>query len=631
VRRSTLAVLLDCLAVVAAAAAILIELTGGFSTHLGPIPLSVRRLNRAVLAAAAIVALRLLIDRRTPWLGRARAIAARARDTVLAPRGGAVPPPLPGRVRRALAASLGIAAVGAVLLAPQVRHLGSVPDLGDPLFSIWRMAWVPHQLAHDPAHLFDANIFYPDPLSLTYSDSMIVPALTAAPLLALGIHPVYTYNLLFMSGFLFSGIATYLLVERLTGSPRGAFIAALMYAYYPYRFEHYSHLELQMTQWMPLALLALHLFVDTGRVLYVLAMALAMAVQWYSSMYYGVFFAIYALAVALSLAYGARVPLRRLVVPSIAGAGLFVVLALPLAQAYIASAPVKGEREVSAVRVFSARASDYLRAHERSAVYSRRLLRGHKEERALFPGAMPLAFAAAALVPPFGAIEAAYVAGLVVAFDGSLGFNGLMYPYLYAWFPPVRSMRVPARFSIVLALSLVVLAGFGVRRLLARISRRRARGAVFAVLVGAVMVDVWPSLTLQPVWRDPPQVYAAIKGTPSVVLAEFPIRHDPLEFVENTPYMYFSLWHWRRMTNGYSGFAPPSYSEFVYGEIGFPLPPTIQALRHRGVTHVTVNCGFFRGAGCEDVLRQMEESGAFRTVAEAKWNGKTVRLFELLR
>lgn len=630
-RRSTLAVLLDYLAAIAIVTAVAIELTGGFVTRLGPIRLSMRSVNRAVLAAAALLLLRLLVDRQTPLLGRARHAVARARDAILRRGDKAVPPPLPGRVRRALAASAGIAAVGAVLLAPQILHLGSVPDLGDPLFSMWRMAWVPHQLARDPAHLFDGNIFHPDPLSLTYSDSMILPALTAAPLLALGVHPVHAYNLLFISGFLFSGIATYLLVERLTGSPRGAFIAALMYAFYPYRFEHYSHLELQMTQWMPLALLALHLFVDTGRPVYAVAIAVATAAQWYSSMYYGVFFAIYASAIAAVLVYGTRASWRRLLVPAVGGAGLLVVLALPLALAYLAAAPLKGEREVSAVRSFSARASDYLRANERSAVYGPRLLRGRKEERALFPGVMPLAFATAALVPPLGAIEAAYAAGLLVAFDGSLGFNGLVYPYLYAWIPPVRSMRVPARFSIVGAVSLVVLAGFSVRRLLARIEGRGRRDLAFAALVAAVMIDVWPVLKLQPVWRDPPLVYAAIRDTPGVVLAEFPIHHQPLEFVENTPFMYFSLWHWRRMVNGYSGFAPVSYSEFVYGVIGFPSAPTIVALRHRGVTHVTVNCGFFRGAGCEDVVRQIEQSGAFRSIAEAKWHGKTVRLFELIR
>ena len=44
-------------------------------------------------------------------------------------------------------------------LGQQTRDLYAVPDRGDPLFSMWRMGWVRHQLAADPRHLFDANIF----------------------------------------------------------------------------------------------------------------------------------------------------------------------------------------------------------------------------------------------------------------------------------------------------------------------------------------------------------------------------------------------------------------------------------------------------------------------------------------
>jgi hypothetical protein len=106
------------------------------------------------------------------------------------------------------------------LLHEQLRHLDSVPDLGDPLFSIWRVAWVAHQIVADPWHLFDANIFYPEHLTLTLSDPVLLPAMSVSPLLALGVHPTVVYNLLLMSGFWLSGVATYLLVERLTGSAR---------------------------------------------------------------------------------------------------------------------------------------------------------------------------------------------------------------------------------------------------------------------------------------------------------------------------------------------------------------------------------------------------------------------------
>ena len=64
--------------------------------------------------------------------------------------------------------------------------MNAVPDVGDPVFSMWRMGWVCHQLSGDPRALFDANIYHPSPLTLTFSDSMLLPSLLAAPLLAAG-------------------------------------------------------------------------------------------------------------------------------------------------------------------------------------------------------------------------------------------------------------------------------------------------------------------------------------------------------------------------------------------------------------------------------------------------------------
>ena len=95
--------------------------------------------------------------------------------------------------------------------------MDSVPDLGDPLFSIWRFGWVFHKLGGDPRPLFSPNVFHPHPLTLTYSDSMLLPALTTAPFLAVGVHPVVAYNLVMVLSFIASAFAMYLLAERLTG------------------------------------------------------------------------------------------------------------------------------------------------------------------------------------------------------------------------------------------------------------------------------------------------------------------------------------------------------------------------------------------------------------------------------
>ncbi len=46
----------------------------------------------------------------------------------------------------------------------------------DAMLNAWILGWVVHQLGSDPLHLFDANIFYPEPRTLTFSEPLILPA-----------------------------------------------------------------------------------------------------------------------------------------------------------------------------------------------------------------------------------------------------------------------------------------------------------------------------------------------------------------------------------------------------------------------------------------------------------------------
>ena len=603
--------------------------TGGFYTEVVGMRLSMRNPDRALIPAGIALAIRWWFASGVRPFGVDRPHWQRWRARLFQPAADRLDTPVWPWWFRAALATLGILAFGAILLQPQLRHMDSVPDFGDPLFSMWRMGWVYEQWRGDPRPLFSGNIFHPEPLALTFSDSMLLPSLSTVPLRAAGVHPVLAYNVLFLSGFVFSAIATYLLVERLTGSSRAAFVSALIYGFYPYRFEHYSHLELQMTQWMPLALIWLHRFSATLRVRDAVAVALFAAAQLYSSMYYAVFFALYAGAVVGTLLLVARPPWRRLLVPVASALALAIALAVPLARPYLAAQAVKGERDEGAVRVYSAWPSDYLRAHPRSATYGGRLLADRYPERALFPGALPLALSAVALVPPVGAVRLAYAAGLLAAFDMSLGFNGVTYKHLYHWWLPIRGLRVPARMSIVMAISLAVLAAFGARRLLARFRSAAGRAAVFAALVLAAGVDVWPALELHKVWWQPPPIYDALAGQ-RVVLAEFPTRLN-ISYVTNAvPFMYFSVWHGLPMINGYSGFTPPAYEPLMDGLRDFPAPATIDLLRSSGVTHVTVNCALYV-TGCEPILATIDASSAFRTVASGQWEGQPVRLYQLVR
>jgi hypothetical protein len=515
-----------------------------------------------------------------------------------------------------------------VVTWPQARHLDQVPDVGDPLFSIWRIAWVSHQIIRDPMRLFDGNMFYPERLTLTYSDSVLVPALISAPLFWLGVHPVLIYNLLLLSAFVFSGVTMFLLVRALTGRNGAAAIAGTLFVVYPYRYEHYPHLELLMTMWMPLLLWALHRTIARGRLRDGLATGVCFALQMLSSLYYGLFLAVYLIPVggALWLARGRQRP----PIAALAGGALAaVILVSPVIYAYTANKAMVGDRGAAAVQFYSAEGPDYLKPHFRSLIYGRWAEGGHPE-RQLFPRLVPVALAAVALWPPLSVARIAYTLGLVAAIDGSLGLNGGYYPLLYTYVAPYRGLRVPARFSILVGLTLSVLAGYGAARILERWERRpQRRLLVVGAVLSLAIVEAMPRMPLERVWSTPPPVYAAIADQPSAVLAEFPMPTAPLAYYFDTRYLYFSTFHWHPIVNGNSGYFPKSYEEMIERERDFPSDAAIAYLRSRGVDYFTVHGAFLQPDHFKNIVAALAARPDVPLVTAAPWEGSESRLYRL--
>lgn len=487
---------------------------------------------------------------------------------------------------------------------------------------------VQHQLAADPRHLFDANIFYPLRATLTYSDAMILPAIAAWPLASIGFHPVVAYNVLLLACFVLSGFTTYQLVRALEWGRSAAWVAAVAFMLSPFRMNHLSHLELQMTMWMPLVLLAVLRLLQTGEVKYAAGTAGALAAQWYSSMYYGLFLTLYAVIFGAVLMVAWKIPLRRVGL-SIAAGALAGVIVLPLGLAYVRSQPARGVRQVESVAEFSATPSDYLRPGVATPAYRRFLPRVVHAERALFPGVAPLVLLIAGLWPPLSASRVAFLAAGLAAFDGSLGLHGVLYPRLYTVAFPFQSVRVPARFGILVMLTIAVLAGSGAARLLSRVTNARARTACLVIFTAALVADGWPRYDTLPMWHEPPSVYASLPA--SAVLFEFPVHPQPERFGENLPYMYFSMWHWRPMVNGYSGFNPREYAATLEGTRGFPAARAIDYLRSAGVTHVTVHCRLWEPDACAGAIRELDADPHVHLVARADWYGAPSSLYQILR
>ena len=498
-------------------------------------------------------------------------------------------PPQPRAVWRQRARVWGLfIGLTALMTWPSALHLASRSvEHQDIFFNVWRLEWVRHALTTSPRDLFNGNQFYPETGVLAYSDAMLVESLIALPLLAAGLPSLLVHNLLLLGAIAASGIGMFVLARHLWGHTPGAIVAGLIFAFAPYRFSHFMHMELQWAVWMPWAFWATQRTLETGSLRYGLLTGLFMALQMTSSIYYGLFLAlVLGLVVAVqALAMGRR-SLRPLAVLAAGG----IILA---ATTWVYSAPYRsasarvGLRSTEEISKYSATPKSYLLVPEANRLHGGR--RAGSTELNLYPGAVPVLLGLFALVAVRPTrITAAYAAGLLLAFDMSLGVNGLLYPYLQAHVGAFKGLRAPSRAAILLLLCLGVLAARATGALLARIPpRAQTAGAV--ALMALILIDYW-SAPMRLIWYPRrAALYEMLKTLPAGQVLELPLPTlDTLPFHDGR-YLYTSTWHWKTLTNGYSGYYPRSYLERIIRLTTIPSPSALRQLKADGVRWVVIH------------------------------------------
>jgi hypothetical protein len=495
---------------------------------------------------------------------------------------------------------------------PLPLRLGEgVSDSPDSLLNLWALAWNFHILPRDPLSLFQANIFFPRPNTLAYSEHLFGVALFAAPAYWASGNVVLAYNLALVLSFVLSGLGMFLLVFELTGSRSAALLSGVIYAFAPYRFLHVLHLQLLSSQWFPFVFFYLVRFLRDGRARQI-ALASAFALlQVLSCNYYALYLALALVLLALVLFLRGRDLLdRRKLGLSALGAAAVALLALPFFLPYEWNRAEQGfYRRYEDVVQFSAWPSDYLRPTALNDVfYASWLPPQLRSEKALFPGfaAAALALVGVALGRANDARAARILRGyfvllVPVSFLLSLGpeieLGGETYflPYrlFYQYVPGFSGLRVPARLAVLVVFGLSVLAGFGWARASRELfARKRLQTALGATVLGIVLFEYRTGSLdriFPPAPASPP-IYAwlaAQAGDFGVV--ELPMREGE-DITRESLRMYHSIQHWKRLANGFSGWWPNDYWELVGRMRSFPNSRVLRFLEaHVPVRFVVVH------------------------------------------
>ena len=200
------------------------------------------------------------------------------------------------------------------------------------------------------------------------------------------------------------------------------------------------------------------------------------------------------------------------------------------------------------------------------------------------------------------------------------------YRLLFEYVPGFGGLRVPARFAMIVALMLSVLAGYGAAWFA---SHRWGRGVLVACAVvflaeatslpftvngmTATARFNLPEARLYRPARAPGIYKEAAQLPEDSVLVELPLGYPDFDLRA----MYYSLVHKRAILNGYSGFFPVSYGRLTFALSELPRHPglSLEAMREGGATHAIVHEGAFLGPEGTDTsawLRRLGSKELFR-------------------
>lgn len=534
------------------------------------------------------------------------------------------------RLRETSLALVVFAGLTVVMTWPQARYLGThIGAHFDSYFSLWRLSWIAHQLPIAPTELFEGNIFYPQRLALALSDPVLMQGILVAPLIWAGMSAVTAYNLLIMGSFVLSGIAAWALARQLTGSSAAAYLAGIIFAFAPYRYEHYFHLEILWGFWIPLAFLLLHRAVDRGSIVDGLRTGLMVIAQVLSCLYYAVYLSMSLTVIGPLLVRWRDRDRGRVLTGLAAGAIAAVVCTIVYLQPLLAIRKDVLPRELSETTTYSATLASYLSTPEGNRLYGELTNAVGGPELRLFPGLAAIVLVTGALLRP-QRITIVYLVLLLFAVIASLGVNAPFFMAMRGASELVTMLRVPARFGAVVLCAVGVLAAFGAAAFLRTLKTPRARIIATCAFAAVMLVEYSTALELERV-HPPGLVYRWLATLPPGPVAELPMPRPNNLPGNDAKREYYSSVHWFPLLNGYSGYYPITHHALLFHISVFPKGDWIDILLGRGTRYFIVHAREMYPGPLADTLGRLESHPNIRNLGRFPDPNDPAILFERIK
>jgi hypothetical protein len=503
--------------------------------------------------------------------------------------------------------------VCAVMVSPicNLAHLATASHGGDSRLIIWTLAWDNHAWLDRVPSLFDANIFYPAPESLAYSEHLIGISLLTLPVYALTRNPVLAYNLVWLLSFVLSALGAHVLAWRQTRDHLAATTAGVLFAFCFYRmFQGHGHLHVIWSFLIPFSLIAMERWVSDlswrSLIVFVVIVVLQALSSWYQAVLIFIANGVFLLWLLLVERAVPRARLTRLALQAAVGAVVALAVVMPFARHYNGLLAAVTPREA---RAAAADLAGYLIPPENTWVGQWLLAKGIKGPRAiwgeqtLYLGWIAILLAVSGAVVSLGSADSRtrrfrfFILLAIVAMVLAAGPMKLEIAHnewrgspfgMLARVPGINLFRAPARFTVLTTLAVALLASVASAALHARF-RRPGRVITAAALLLFLLESRVVNFPGGPQPVVPvPEVYKLLARMPPGPVVSLPDYAGTTFAFEEANYQFFSTAHWLPIANGFSRAEPPGFRPLMDRLQTFPASDSIVAIRETGIRYVVV-------------------------------------------
>lgn len=473
-----------------------------------------------------------------------------------------------------------------LLTYPVAVSPNEIPGHGDAFWFLWDFWWFKTALFDFSSPYYTYYIFYPTGVSLASSTITPLNAIASIPLqLTFGL--VGAYKIIWILSFILSGFSAFLLVRYLAGDFRAAFVSGLIFMFCPYHFAHaLGHMNLISIQWIPLYILFLIKAVSednrSNAFLAAFFLFLNAISCYYYLIYLFLFTTIYLAYVLISykdICYLKTI--REISIMTLSFTIIFMPFAYPVIKEMINSKYIYygGFVEYSAdllgffiPSIFHPVFKDFV-----TPIYSN--FTGNAAEYTVFLGYTVILLSILAVIKIKTKDIKFWVLSSLTFFVLSLGpilhINGIVkicldgyetyipLPYAILMQIPVFSLaRVPSRWTVLLSLSLTVLAGYGLKYLFSRYDDPKQRNSknkvnILFIIVSCLVIFEFLAIPYLMSSSDVPSFYKEIGAEDE----DFALLEVPMLWQSDV--MYYQTIHGKKLVGGYVSRTPENAIDFL--------------------------------------------------------------------